>query len=70
MRSVLVFLALALIVLATPGDARTVHHRTRHHVFTSPGAASSYVPSPGWGYSNLSGPGGNGYGGVPLRYGY
>ena len=54
MRSVLAFLALALLfVLATPADARTAHHRTGHHVFVSPGAASSdhpYVPSPGWGY--------------------
>ena len=57
MRSVL---ALALlIVLATPADARTAHHRTRHHVFGSPGAASSYhpyVPSPGWGYDPYNDP--------------
>jgi hypothetical protein len=57
MRSVL---ALALlIVLAAPADARTAHHRTRHHVFSSPGAASSYhpyVPSPGWGYDPYNDP--------------
>jgi hypothetical protein len=57
MRSVLAFLALALlIVVATPADARTVHHRTRHHDFNSPGAGSTYVPSPGWGYDPYNDP--------------
>ena len=45
-----------LIVLATATDARTVQHRTHHHVFIPRGAASSPGPSPGWGYDPYNDP--------------
>ena len=50
MRSILV-LGLLIAVSSASAQAATAHHHyTRHHVFMSPGVASSFDAVPGWAY--------------------